>query len=117
MFSTFGIPTRTCERSLGGDATKRFFADQIGNVGKRIFGFLYPNLDDFHFVQIFHQSLGAGVVHDHPLPTLLQWDFAPLPAFSTLQFHVDEAALARYGTPMTHRVDRSRRLIDQSLDR
>src|ERR1700722_3115188 len=115
-FRTFGIPTRTFERSLGGDAAERFFADQIGNVGKRILGLLHLGLDDLHLVQIFYQSLGAGVVNDHALPAFFQRNLAPLAALAAFEFHIDETALGSYRAPVADGVDRSRGLVGQSLD-
>src|SRR4029077_10809322 len=83
MFSTFGIPTRSCERSLTRDATEGFFANQVGNVGKRIFCLLDSGFDDFHFVELLHAPLRAEVVNNHPLPSLAERPFAPLTSLAT----------------------------------
>src|SRR5580700_6763348 len=105
MFRTLGIPTRTRERSLGGGghSAEAFFANHVGNVGKRILGFLDSSLDHFHFVQIFDQPFGARIVYDDALPSEGQWNFAPLPAHPTGQLDVDETALAIYRAPGAHR--------------
>src|SRR3970040_1797618 len=80
MLSTLGMPTRSVERSLGGGATEGFFANHVGNVRIGIFGLLDPGLDGFHFVDVFDQAFGAGVVADDAPPAGLERDFAPLAA-------------------------------------
>src|SRR5580692_4766437 len=91
IFRTLGMPTRSCERSLGGDATEGFFANQVGNIRKGIFRPLDFGLDDFHFVQIFHESFGTRIINNHALPASAQGNFAPLAALASVQFDIDEA--------------------------
>src|ERR1039457_3716183 len=107
MFSTLGMPTRIADRSLGGsgDAAEGFFANHVRNVGIGIFRFLDSSLDHFHFVQVFDQSLGAGVIHNHAFPALRNRNLAPLAAISPGQLHVDKAALARHRAPVANRED------------
>src|SRR5579862_7756806 len=102
MFRTLGIPTRTPERSLGGDggvAAEAFLPNHVCNIWKGMLGFLDPGLDYFHLVQIFDQPLGARIVDDHALPADRQRNFAPLAALAAGQFHVNETALAIHRAP------------------
>src|ERR1700692_3998930 len=104
MFRTLGIPTRIPERSLGGDgiAAEAFLPNHVCNVWKGILGFLYSGLDHFHFVQIFHESLGTRIVDDDALPAEGQRNLAPLPAAPARQLHVDETALAIDRAPVAN---------------
>src|ERR1700693_2049511 len=115
MFRTLGIPTRIPERSLGGDgiAAEAFLPNHVCNIGKGILGFLYSGLDHFHFVQVFHQTLGARVIHNDALPAHRKRNLAPLAALATGQRHVDETALAIDRAPVANRVLRSGRRIRQ----
>src|SRR5579862_2740332 len=101
-FRTLGIPTRTPERSLGGDgiSAEAFLPNHVCNIWKGILVFLDPGLDHFHFVQIFYESLGARIVDDDPLPSEGQRNLAPFAALPAGQRHVDETALAIYRTPV-----------------
>src|SRR5215469_4757247 len=111
MLSTLGMPTRSWERSLTltgvSVAAEAFFANHVGNIRESILGLLDSSFDHFHFTQIFHQALGAGVVDDHPLPSGNQRDLAPRPPFAFDEFHVNEAALAIHRAPVANGVDRS----------
>src|SRR5450759_5049801 len=119
MFSTLGMPTRIADRSLGGsgDAAEGFFANHVRNVGKGIFRFLDSSLDHFHFVQVFDQSLGAGVIHNDALPALGKRNLAPLAPLAPGQLHVDKASLAIHGAPVAHGFLGSGRCIGQFFDR
>src|SRR5262250_1473444 len=97
MLRTFGMPTRSWERSLTRTilvAAEPFFANHVGNIRIGIFCFLDSRFDDFHFVQVFDQPFGAGVVDDDALPAGSQGNLAPWTAFAFGQLDVDEAALA-----------------------
>src|ERR1700722_9749719 len=104
MFRTLGIPTRTAERSLGGDgiAAESFLPNHVCNVGIRILGLLDSGLDYFHFVQIFHEALGAGVVDDHALPAKGNGHLAPLASLAARQRHINKAALAIHRAPVAN---------------
>src|SRR5271168_5524186 len=103
MFSTLGIPTRSCDRSLGGDAAEGFFANHVGNIRKGIFGPLDIGLDHLHFIQIFHEPLGARIVYNHALPACSEGNLAPLAARASVELHIDEATLAVYRAPVADR--------------
>src|SRR5271154_5244461 len=96
MFRTLGIPTRSCERSLGGDAAEGFFANHVGNIRKGIFGPLDIGLDHLHFIQIFHKPFGARIIYDDAPPACSEGNLAPLAAGASVELDVDEAALAVY---------------------
>src|SRR5215469_165638 len=96
ILRTFGMPTRSCERSLTRPllvAAEPFFANHVGNIRIGIFCFLDSRLDDFHFVQIFDQPFRAGVVHDDALPARPERNLAPRTSFAFEQLNIDEAAL------------------------
>src|SRR5665213_1970173 len=118
MFRTFGMPTRTPERSLGGSgvSAESFLPNHVCNVGKRILGFLDSSLDHFHFIQIFDEALGARVVDDDPLPTEGDGNLAPLAALAAGQRHVDEAALAVDRAPVAHGVLRGGGVVGQRVN-
>src|SRR5215469_13947498 len=117
-FRTLGMPTRTVERSLGGGGgpAESFFPNQVCNIWKGIFGLFDFGLDDLHLVQVFDESLGAGVVHDHALPAERERHLAPGAALATGQRDVDKAALAIYRAPVADGFLRGGRLIGQVLD-
>src|SRR6202162_5323084 len=115
MFRTLGIPTRIPERSLGGDgiAAEAFLPNHVCNIGKGILGFLDSGLDHFNFVKIFHEPLGKRSIYDDALPSEGQRNLAPLAAHAAGQRHVDETALAIYGTPVADGILRGGRRIRQ----
>src|SRR5215469_2080081 len=116
MFSTLGIPTRSCERSLARGAAECFFANQVCNIGIGMFCLFYSGLDDLHLIQILDQPLRAGVIDDHALPPLGKRDFAPLASGPADQLHVNKTALTIYWAPVTDGVDRGDCLIGQLLN-
>src|SRR5215475_2172198 len=111
MLSTLGMPTRSRERSLTltgvSVAAESFFANHVGNIRESILGFLDSSFDHFHFIEVFDQPLGAGIVDNHPLPSGRKRDLAPWPAFAFEQLHVNEAALAIHRAPVANGIDRS----------
>src|SRR5215467_8384133 len=119
MLRTFGMPTRSCERSLTRTllvAAEPFFANHVGNIRIGIFGFLDSRFDDFHFVQVFDQPLRAGVVDDDALPAVRERNLAPRPTLAFEQLNVDEAALAIDRAPVTHGIDRGGSFVSEQLD-
>src|SRR5512138_3571544 len=115
-FSTFGMPTRSFERSLPGEAAEGFLANHVRNVREGILGLLDPGLDGLHLLEVLDEPLRAGVVHDDPLPARPHRHLAPRPSLAALQRDVDEAPLAAHRAPVAHGVERRRRPVGESLD-
>src|SRR5207302_10513051 len=119
MLSTLGMPTRSCERSLGWRLVpaEAFLANHVCNVGKRILRLLDSGLDNLHFVQVFHEPLRTRIVHDDALPARREWNLAPCPSLALEQFHVNEAALAVHRAPVAPGRGPRRGLVGESFNR
>src|SRR5262249_51197901 len=105
-FSTLGIPTRSCDRSLGGRgvSAEGFFSNHVCNVWKGILIFLDSSLDHFHFVHVFHEPFGTRIVHNDAFPPLGNRHLTPFTSCAADQCHIDKAALACYRAPVADRV-------------
>src|SRR5689334_14678142 len=93
IFNTFGIPTRTVERSLDGAESKGFLTNHFSNVGIRIFYPIEFSLDGFQLIDVFNQSLRARVICNDSLPSLVQRHFAPRSSLCSRNVHVNECPL------------------------
>src|SRR5262245_38012733 len=86
--STRGMPTRSRLRSgaeagrrgSAGDVPERVLPNQVRHVGESMLGPLHLRLDDTQLVDVLHQALRAGVVHDHALPARAHGHAAPGPS-------------------------------------
>src|SRR5688572_25943279 len=116
MFRTLGIPTRMAERSLDGTVAEGLPANHFRNIGIRIFCLLHFRLDNLELVDVFHQTLGTGVVRDDARPPGLEWDFTPRPPGRVVESHIDKRALTIYRAPRAYRLRRGRGLVRQRLD-
>src|SRR5580698_499260 len=114
------MPTRSLERSFGGalgsGAEEGFFANHVGNVGKRITGPFHVGLNYFHFTDVFDEAFRAGVIDDDALPTFAERNFAPLAAFAAEEFNVDKAALAVDRAPVADGFGGGDRFVGELFD-
>ena len=111
---TLGIPTRSFDRESGG--LEGVVSNNFGNVWKNTFGFLELGFDDAHFVDVFEQSLGAGVAADDTLPSLLERYLAPCTSLAARELYIDERSTAIALAPAAHRVLVRRAAIVEVFD-
>src|SRR5262249_1793466 len=114
MLRTRGMPMRRSDRRF--EAVEGLVANQFSHVGMRTSALLQSGFDQPHLVDVFQQSLRAGVSADHALPALLQRDLAPRTAYRSGQLYVDEGALAVATAPVTNGVVARRAAVGQRLD-
>src|SRR6266550_3615179 len=123
MLRTFGIPILcllrvsriACRRAP--DPTEGVFSNHLANVWIDTPPLLHLCLHHFHLVDVFEQSLWAGVAADHAIPAFPERHFAPGPSLGAGNADIDERPLAIYRTPAADRMFAGRAAEFERFDR